>query len=92
MGRYYGLKALRNKNLQDKVGNYIVEKGKKYAKKAISVGMEDLSTNIRPKKANKANREDLGDPDPYKMVGKQKGKGSVHGSANPFFNFLFHVE
>ena len=65
MARYYGSEALRNKKLQDKVDDYVVEKGKKYAKKAVSAGMEDLSTKIRPKKANKTNREDLGDPDPY---------------------------
>ena len=65
MARYYGSEALRNKKLQDKVDDYVVEKGKIYAKKAVSAGMEDLSTKIRPKKANKTNREDLGDPDPY---------------------------
>ena len=33
MGRYYGSQALTNKKLQDKVGNYVVKNGKKYAKK-----------------------------------------------------------
>lgn len=29
MARYYGSEALRNKKLQDKVDDYVVEKGKK---------------------------------------------------------------
>ena len=64
MARYYGSKALRNKKLQDKVGDYVVEKGKKYAKKAISVGMDKLSTKIRPDQPYKTKRKDLGDPMP----------------------------
>lgn len=35
--------------------------------------LDQLSTKIRPKKAYKTNREDLGDPDPYKMVGRKRG-------------------
>lgn len=88
MGRYYGSEALRNKKLQDKVGNYVIEEGKKYARKAIIAGMEDLRTKIRPKKAYKTNREDLGNPDPYKMFGKQRGKGIEHDLADKLTDTL----
>ena len=87
MARYYGSEALRNKKLQDKVGDYVVEKGTKYAKKAFSAEMDELSTKIRPDKPYKTNRKDLGGPipetykkngkvylkEPYK--GKKRGKG-----------------
>lgn len=41
--------------------------------KVGSGALNQLSTKIRPKKAYKTNREDLGDPDPYKMVGRKRG-------------------
>lgn len=81
MGRYYGSEALRNKKLQDKIGDYVVEKGKKYTKKAFSAGMVDLTTNVRPDQPYKTNRKDLGDPMPatYKKNGKVYLKGPYKG-------------
>lgn len=35
MGRYYGSEALRNKKLQDKVGNYVIEEGKNMPEKQL---------------------------------------------------------
>ena len=35
MGRCYGSEVLRNKKLQDKVGNYVIEKGKNMPKKQL---------------------------------------------------------
>ena len=69
MGRYYGSETLRKKKAID----YGLKKLTPVAQKVGSEALSQLSPKIRPKKAYKTNREDLGDPYPYKMVGRKRG-------------------
>ena len=73
MGRYYGFEDLRNKRLQKKAINYGLKTLTPMIEDAGGKPLDhELSTKIRPKKAYKTNRKDLGDPDPYKMGGSLK--------------------
>ena len=51
IGRYYGSKALKNKNLQKKAINYGLKKLTPVAQEVGSEALSQLSTKIRPKKA-----------------------------------------
>lgn len=77
MARYYGSEALRNKKLQKKAINYGLKKLTPVVQTVGSETPDQLSTKIRPEKAYKTNREDLGDPDPHKMVGRKRGGGNM---------------
>ena len=59
MGRYYGSEALRNKKLQKKAIDYVLDKLNPMIQNVGSQALDQLSTKIRPKKNYKTNRKDL---------------------------------
>ena len=72
MGRYYGSEALRNPKLQKKAIDYALDKLNPMIQNVGSQTLNQLSTNIRPKRNYKTNRKDLGSGalDIHKMIGK----------------------
>ena len=59
MGRYYGSEALRNKKLQKKAIDYVLDKLNPMIQNVGSQALDQLSTKIRPKKNYKTNRKGL---------------------------------
>ena len=59
MARYYGSKALRNKNLQKKAINYGLKKLTTVLQKVGPEALDQLSTKIRPNKNYKIDRKNL---------------------------------
>ena len=53
MARYYGSEALRNKKPQDKVDDYVVEKGKKFAKRQSAQEWKICLQKSSPKRRTK---------------------------------------
>lgn len=66
----------------------MLQKRAKICQKSNQCGNGRFVQNNQAKKAYKTNREDLGDPDPYKVVGKQRGKGIEHDLADKLTDTL----
>ena len=59
MGRYGASELMRNKKLQKKAVNYGINKLTPFIQDSVGSAMNQLSTNVRPKKRYKTNRPDL---------------------------------
>ena len=72
MGRYYTSEAMRKPKLQKKAIGYALDKLNPVVNKVGSEALNQLSTNIRPKKNYRTNRKDLDGAglDIHKAIGK----------------------
>ena len=59
MGRYGASELMRNKKLQKKAVNYGINKLTPFIQDSVETAMDQLSTNVRPKKKYKTDRKDL---------------------------------
>ena len=59
MGRYGASEFMRNKKLQKKAVNYGINKLTPFIQDSVETAMDQLSTNVRPKKKYKTDRKDL---------------------------------
>ena len=59
MGRYGASEFMRNKKLQKKAVNYGINNLTPFIQDSVETAMDQLSTNVRPKKKYKTDRKDL---------------------------------
>ena len=78
MTKYGASELIKNKRLQKKAVNYVLDKSKPFIENVGSQMLDSLSTKTRPDKKYKTDRKDLdgGAIDIHKMIGKiPKPKG-----------------